>query len=541
MIVLQPSPNEIHHSFTTARSLDLNNASIANYSAIAPQTISSPMYQTSQYQTSQPQNQPPPQPPQQQQQQSPFVYATTAAIQATNNPEAHYAAAAAVAAQQHSRSSSRSSATPDSSSFTIDSNAYYRYDTSTPNPGNINSGIGTTTNDSRGQPSQNSITLTATPQSGDNSGANTVNSINGVNILPPLSEVLQHQQQNQQQNSTSPNSPSSQSQVVPNVKVQQQDSTNSISVNLNAATAQSVPAGFYQSMPYTDVNATYATQADGIYATQASLQQAMANQQQQQVNTLNQQVINQQQQQAALNQNSQIASNIPVVDPRTLPPIAGTGSEIQAGMQLMDASGRRNSSLLINTAGLTVGGTESSPMSANSSTGSPILSGSATTTLPYQSQAAAQRHHQATFLNGHFMAATQSMNNVILQQPQRQISGRRRSDVDGDTTSPSVDRPPKVYSFVPLPGINTKKRPRRRYDEIERHYACNFPSCTKAYGTLNHLNAHVQMQKHGNKRHPSEFKELRKQWRRQKREEEERKASEAAAKQNALLNGNLSI
>lgn len=40
---------------------------------------------------------------------------------------------------------------------------------------------------------------------------------------------------------------------------------------------------------------------------------------------------------------------------------------------------------------------------------------------------------------------------------------------------------------------------------------------------------------------PTEFKELRKQWRRQKREEEERKASEAAAKQNALLNGNLSI
>lgn len=87
----------------------------------------------------------------------------------------------------------------------------------------------------------------------------------------------------------------------------------------------------------------------------------------------------------------------------------------------------------------------------------------------------------------------------------------------------------KTYSFVALPGNAVKKRPRRRYDEIERLYRCrcvfclpagsrwrglaalesgtdcrrcSFPNCTKAYGTLNHLNAHVTMQKHGSKRSP---------------------------------------
>ncbi|KAI8866101.1 hypothetical protein GQ42DRAFT_128220, partial [Ramicandelaber brevisporus] len=54
-----------------------------------------------------------------------------------------------------------------------------------------------------------------------------------------------------------------------------------------------------------------------------------------------------------------------------------------------------------------------------------------------------------------------------------------------------------------------KKRPRRRYEEVERMYNCNWPGCTKSYGTLNHLNAHVLMQKHGPKRLATEFKEIR--------------------------------
>ncbi|ORX57606.1 hypothetical protein DM01DRAFT_1382122 [Hesseltinella vesiculosa] len=76
----------------------------------------------------------------------------------------------------------------------------------------------------------------------------------------------------------------------------------------------------------------------------------------------------------------------------------------------------------------------------------------------------------------------------------------------------------KVFSFVSLPGNNQKKRPRRKYDEVDRLYHCNFLGCSKSYGTLNHLNAHICMQNHGPKRHPSEFKELRKMWRKQKKE-----------------------
>ncbi|KAJ5273131.1 hypothetical protein N7478_008256 [Penicillium angulare] len=85
----------------------------------------------------------------------------------------------------------------------------------------------------------------------------------------------------------------------------------------------------------------------------------------------------------------------------------------------------------------------------------------------------------------------------------------------------------KVYSFVPIPGAQQHKRPRRRYEEIERMYKCGWQGCEKAYGTLNHLNAHVTMQSHGAKRTPEEFKEIRKEWKARKKEEEtQRKAAE---------------
>lgn len=55
---------------------------------------------------------------------------------------------------------------------------------------------------------------------------------------------------------------------------------------------------------------------------------------------------------------------------------------------------------------------------------------------------------------------------------------------------------------MPIPGAQQHKRPRRRYEEIERMYKCGWNGCEKAYGTLNHLNAHVTMQSHGQKRIP---------------------------------------
>ncbi|KAJ2892969.1 hypothetical protein MKZ38_009158 [Zalerion maritima] len=90
----------------------------------------------------------------------------------------------------------------------------------------------------------------------------------------------------------------------------------------------------------------------------------------------------------------------------------------------------------------------------------------------------------------------------------------------------------QVYSFVPIPGATQHKRPRRRYEEIERMYKCGWNGCEKAYGTLNHLNAHVTMQSHGTKRTPEEFKEIRKEWKARKKEEEaQRKADEDRQRQ----------
>ncbi|PPQ63815.1 hypothetical protein CVT24_009810 [Panaeolus cyanescens] len=111
-------------------------------------------------------------------------------------------------------------------------------------------------------------------------------------------------------------------------------------------------------------------------------------------------------------------------------------------------------------------------------------------------------------------------------------SSLQRSLSSSQIASEAVDR--KTYSFVALPGNTVKKRPRRRYDEIERLYQCSWPDCAKSYGTLNHLNAHVTMQKHGPKRSPNEFKELRKQWRKAKKESE---AASAAMRRESYSDG----
>lgn len=61
---------------------------------------------------------------------------------------------------------------------------------------------------------------------------------------------------------------------------------------------------------------------------------------------------------------------------------------------------------------------------------------------------------------------------------------------------PLAEEQQKIYSFVPLDVIFQQKRPRKKFNEVERLYACTYMDCTKAYGTLNHLNAHVTMQGH---------------------------------------------
>jgi hypothetical protein len=93
--------------------------------------------------------------------------------------------------------------------------------------------------------------------------------------------------------------------------------------------------------------------------------------------------------------------------------------------------------------------------------------------------------------------------------PDAPPTGRYSLDVQKPLVRPSY-MPAKAetkangeLTFVPLGGPAPRKRPRRRFDEIERLYTCGWNGCEKAYGTLNHLNAHVAMQKHGEKRLPA--------------------------------------
>ncbi|CAJ2508470.1 Uu.00g134960.m01.CDS01 [Anthostomella pinea] len=96
----------------------------------------------------------------------------------------------------------------------------------------------------------------------------------------------------------------------------------------------------------------------------------------------------------------------------------------------------------------------------------------------------------------------------------------------GHPAEPATYGQQQIYSFLPS---QQHRRPRRRYQEIERMYNCCLNGCEKAYGTLNHLNAHVTMQSHGRRRTPDEFKEIREAWKaRKKEEDQQQKAAEEA-------------
>lgn len=67
-------------------------------------------------------------------------------------------------------------------------------------------------------------------------------------------------------------------------------------------------------------------------------------------------------------------------------------------------------------------------------------------------------------------------------------------------------------SFQPYTQLTVPAKPkrvRRKAHEMIRLYLCNYPNCKNSYGTLNHLNAHIQIKRHGPKRRPEEFKEIR--------------------------------
>ncbi|PHH67760.1 hypothetical protein CDD80_540 [Ophiocordyceps camponoti-rufipedis] len=85
------------------------------------------------------------------------------------------------------------------------------------------------------------------------------------------------------------------------------------------------------------------------------------------------------------------------------------------------------------------------------------------------------------------------------------------------SAAPQPQRSNQVYSFVPIPGAQQHKRPRRRYEEIERMYKCGWNGRT------------------GPRELPkAEFKEIRKEWKQRKKEEEaQRKAEEERQRQQA--------
>ncbi|KAJ9067330.1 hypothetical protein DSO57_1000243 [Entomophthora muscae] len=69
---------------------------------------------------------------------------------------------------------------------------------------------------------------------------------------------------------------------------------------------------------------------------------------------------------------------------------------------------------------------------------------------------------------------------------------------------PAPVKPPKHFS-INIINHSFQKRPRRRYSEVTRIYPCIHPGCTKAYGALNHLNAHIQALGHGSRRCTKDF------------------------------------
>lgn len=121
--------------------------------------------------------------------------------------------------------------------------------------------------------------------------------------------------------------------------------------------------------------------------------------------------------------------------------------------------------------------------------------------------------HQSSFHHQTIIPTTTQIGTRVAAPPNTVISTV--------TSTPNVNtRTATAFSFVstPLAQPEKKKRPRRKWHEIDRNYSCHF--CDKSYGTLNHLNAHIGMSLHGQKRKPDEFKEMRKVLRIRKKEQQ---------------------
>ena len=71
-------------------------------------------------------------------------------------------------------------------------------------------------------------------------------------------------------------------------------------------------------------------------------------------------------------------------------------------------------------------------------------------------------------------------------------------------TPPSQLAPQKVM-YMPIYYQREKKKvnpdklrkKRRKHDEVNRQYPCDYPGCTKSYGKVSHLNTHRESKDHG--------------------------------------------
>ena len=102
--------------------------------------------------------------------------------------------------------------------------------------------------------------------------------------------------------------------------------------------------------------------------------------------------------------------------------------------------------------------------------------------------------------NSYSTASTQSRHSFEARMSDSHASDALRRDSSASSGDGGYSGGDGTHD--PASGPMVKKRPRRRFDQIERLYLCRWEGCEKAYGTLNHLNAHVSMQKHGIKRKP---------------------------------------
>lgn len=122
-----------------------------------------------------------------------------------------------------------------------------------------------------------------------------------------------------------------------------------------------------------------------------------------------------------------------------------------------------------------------------------------------------QQHSQQSAAGGYSRPRTMS-------HSRHPSSSRPSTSTTATSTSQSYHlstpvHPVSNFPFIPAQPPRTTpeasegepRRKRRKYEEIERRYHCGWNGCTKAYGTLNHLNDHVSLQGHGNKRRGSEF------------------------------------